>query len=169
MGDNETVVAQTSEVLGHTSESHASAGYSVPNTGYASGAPGEFASSVAAGHPAYNQPEGPNVNAGNEYTIGTASSIQEPQVITAYETQTDGGNVAAGSISGPGNAPMESMQATNYSSENGNVASEPGSGPPAENGSDLVNVGGASMEHQYTDGSGTCYLVFDCGNWFWGK
>ncbi|XP_050106981.1 pre-mRNA-processing factor 39-1-like isoform X2 [Malus sylvestris] len=133
MADSETVVAQTSAVMGYTS-----AGYT--STGYAD-ASSNIATDTGALHseatPEFsNTPGGSNIGDGNAYSADPNSLMLETQSYTAYETKPAVGVTdASGNVVSNENDALESSQVASYdSSMNGVIASGVGTVSSVDNG-----------------------------------
>ncbi|KAI5315686.1 hypothetical protein L3X38_044862 [Prunus dulcis] len=142
MGDSETVVAQTSAVMGYTSAGYTTTGYTdansniVPDTGALhSKETTEFSTSAA---PA------------DAYSADPNSLIQQSDSYTTYETKPSVGVTDAGNE----NEAMESSHAASYdSSVNGVAASGTGTVSSVDNGDATDNVAGSVDVQQFGDGS----------------
>ncbi|KAL5863772.1 hypothetical protein ACOSQ3_001286 [Xanthoceras sorbifolium] len=141
MGDSETVVAETSSVMGYTSAGYAGTGYADPNSNVVPDASG-FA--PADGNYIV-QAVGSSSGDGNTYNMDPNSAMQEAPVVGA----TDGN----ANVAGTENVAVESSQVAGYGSVNGNVASEAGNVTSAENGNSLGVVSGAAAGQEFVDGS----------------
>ncbi|KAM4070133.1 hypothetical protein ACB094_12G141500 [Castanea mollissima] len=156
MGDSETVLSETSAVMGYTSGSQTSMGYVeassnvAPDTGASpSEATGGFAASAAPADANSTVPGGSDSGDGNINSMEPNLVMQEAQVDTTFETKPDVG-VANTSEKATGleNAATElSQSAGNNSSVNGSVA-EAGY-LAVENGTASENVGRVADEQQF--------------------
>ncbi|XP_075648767.1 pre-mRNA-processing factor 39-1 isoform X4 [Castanea sativa] len=156
MGDSETVLSETSAVMGYTSGSQTSMGYVeassnvAPDTGASpSEATGGFAASAAPADANSTVPGGSDSGDGNINSTEPNLVMQEAQVDTTFETKPDVG-VANTSEKATGleNAATElSQSAGNNSSVNGSVV-EAGY-LAVENGTASENVGRVADEQQF--------------------
>ncbi|KAM4077486.1 hypothetical protein ACJW30_12G141400 [Castanea mollissima] len=156
MGDSETVLSETSAVMGYTSGSQTSMGYVeassnvAPDTGASpSEATGGFAASAAPADANSTVPGGSDSGDGNINSMEPNLVMQEAQVDTTFETKPDVG-VANTSEKATGleNAATElSQSAGNNSSVNGSVV-EAGY-LAVENGTASENVGRVADEQQF--------------------
>ena len=156
MGDSETVLSETSAVMGYTSGSYTSTGYVdvssnvVPDTGaFSSEATGGIAASAA---PADANPTVPGDTEPNPV-------MQEVHVDTTFETKPAVGVAnTIEKVTDPENAATElSQSACNNSSVNGSVG-EAGY-LAVENGNASENLGRAADEQQF-DGFGMFFFFF---------
>ena len=173
MGDSETVVAQTSGVVGYTYSSTEYAGTgsnAVPDAGaFAAVDTRTLAGSAAPTDAAYSLTDGSNLGEGNTYGTDPNTVMQEAPGSITYEA-------SAGATETSSNlAAAELSQAAGYdSSVNGNAITEARNFPSVDNGN-ASDVGGAAVESQFEEGSGmsvsgmfftclfhTCWPAFFC-------
>lgn len=151
MGDSETVVAQTSGVVGYT---YSSTEYADTSSNAVSDA-GAFVAvdtralaGSASADAAYALGDGSNLGDGNTYGTDPNTVMQEAPGSIAYEPSAG----ATDTSSNLGSA--ESSQAAGYdSSVNGNAVTEARDFPSVENGN-ASDVGGTAVEPQLEEGSG---------------
>ncbi|XP_034690667.1 pre-mRNA-processing factor 39 [Vitis riparia] len=151
MGDSETVVAQTSGVVGYTYSSTEYAGTgsnAVADAGaFAAVDTRTLAGSAAPADAAYSLTDGSNLGEGNTYGTDPNTVMQEAPGSITYEA-------SAGATETSSNlAAAELSQATGYdSSVNGNAVTEARNFPSVDNGN-ASDVGGAAVEPQFEEGS----------------
>ncbi|RVX19353.1 Pre-mRNA-processing factor 39 [Vitis vinifera] len=151
MGDSETVVAQTSGVVGYTYSSTEYAGTgsnAVPDAGaFAAVDTRTLAGSAAPADAAYSLTDGSNLGEGNTYGTDPNTVMQEAPGSITYEA-------SAGATETSSNlAAAELSQAAGYdSSVNGNAITEARNFPSVDNGN-ASDVGGAAVESQFEEGS----------------
>ncbi|XP_031268786.1 pre-mRNA-processing factor 39 isoform X1 [Pistacia vera] len=152
MGDSETLVAETSAVMGYSSAGYTNTSYadastnSAPDAGaFTSGAAGDYAASGAPVDGTYIVPAaGSGLGDGNAYNMDPNSVMQQ--------VQAAGAAAASDNVTGLENASVAPSQASGYSSLNGNV-SEAGNVTSIENGSSLGIGSGAASGQEVMDGS----------------
>ena len=151
MGDSETVVAQTSGVVGYTYSSTEYADTSsnaVPDTGAFAAVDTRALAGSAPADAAYALVDGSNLGEGNTYATDPNTVMQEAPGSITYEASADATDTSLNLAS------AESSQAAGYdSSVNGNAVTEARNFPSVENGN-ASDVGGAAAEAQLEEGSG---------------
>ncbi|XP_057964062.1 pre-mRNA-processing factor 39-1 isoform X2 [Malania oleifera] len=161
MGDSETVVAQTSAVVGYTSSGYTSTDFAEAGANVATDAGAFIAGATAEVSPvaptdaAYAVADGSVSGDSNTYNSDTNSAVQEAAAVTVYETkQSDGVIDTTESLASLEKMAVESSQADGYdSSVNGNVVGEAAHYTSAENGNALDVGGDAATTEQQFDGS----------------
>lgn len=157
MGDSETVVAQTSEVMGYASAGYVSSGYADSSTNLIPH-PGAFQSVITGDFSV--SPTSADMGDGNAYVTDPNSIQQANHVGEVDETKadvvvTDHSQNAAVSE----NSAMETAAVVGHdSSLNGSVAAESVNASSVENGNVVENANEASEEQHFVDGSGMCLL-----------
>ncbi|XP_050366846.1 pre-mRNA-processing factor 39-1 [Argentina anserina] len=131
MGDSETVVAQTNEVMGYASAAYTTTDYSDPSSNITQ----EGISAPVSGS---------NAGDGNTYSVDSDSVMQEAPSYATYEAQPAAAH-AGGNVSSSEHEIMASQTAVYDSSANGIVSS-------AENGDASDNKAG-SVDTPLVDGS----------------
>ena len=166
MGDSETVVAQTSAVMGYTSAGYSSTNYSSISSSVASDA-GAFAdatvtrdlvASAVVADVANTVADGSDVG-GEAYSTDSNSAIQGAHATMLYGSEPSYGVVdTVENIAGSTNISAGSSQvACADSSVNGNDVIEARDivlTGISENGNSSDNVHGTSFDHQLVDGFG---------------
>ncbi|KAF3436089.1 hypothetical protein FNV43_RR23181 [Rhamnella rubrinervis] len=158
MGDSETVVAQTSAVMGYTSTGYTSTGFADvgPNIVHEAGvlpseAAGEISISAAPTDVPHSVPGGSTLG----YNVESDSQMQEPHVGNINETKTTVGVIdSSGNVAALENEAINSSQTAGYGSTvNGTGVSGEVTIMSVNNGDASDGVGGAVHEQQYVDGS----------------
>lgn len=155
MGDSETVVAQTSEVMGYTSAGYVSSGYADSSTNLIPH-PGAFQSVITGDFSV--SPTSADMGDSDVYVMDPNSIQQGNHVGEVDETKagvvaTDHSKNAAVSE----NSAMESAEVVDHDSTlNGSVAAESVNASSVENGNAVENANEASEEQHFVDGSGMC-------------
>lgn len=167
MGDSETVIAQTSAVMGYTAAVYNTTGYSdssshiAPDTGVVhSEATTGIPAPVAPAEATHLMPGGNNVGDGNAFSVDSDSHMQESHPYATYEAEPAvgvadvGGNVASNE-----HESMASSQAAGYdSSANGIATSGAGTVSSVGNGDSSDNMAGSVDAQQFLDGSGMSFV-----------
>ncbi|KAK9944990.1 hypothetical protein M0R45_010523 [Rubus argutus] len=162
MGDSETVIAQTSAVMGYTAAVYNTTGYSDSSSHIAletgavhSEAPTGIPAPVAPAQATLPMPGGNDVGDGNAYSVDSDSHMQESHPYATYEGEPAvvvadvGGNVASNE-----HEAMASSQAAGYdSSANGIATSGVGTVSSVGNGDSSDNMAGSVDAQQFVDGS----------------
>lgn len=147
MGDSETVVAQTSAVMGYTSAGYTTTGYTDANS--------NIAPDTGALHSKETTEFSTSAAPADAYSADPNSLIQQSDSYTTYETKPSVGVTDAGNE----NEAMESSHAASYdSSVNGVAASGTGTVSSVDNGDATDNVAGSVDVQQFGDGSGMLFL-----------
>ncbi|ONH93147.1 hypothetical protein PRUPE_8G215900 [Prunus persica] len=142
MGDSETVVAQTSAVMGYTSAGYTTTGYTDANS--------NIAPDTGALHSKETTEFSTSAAPADAYSADPNSLIQQSDSYTTYETKPSVGVTDAGNE----NEAMESSHAASYdSSVNGVAASGTGTVSSVDNGDATDNVAGSVDVQQFGDGS----------------
>lgn len=154
MGDSETVVAQTSAVMGYTSAGYTTTGYTDANS--------NIAPDTSALHSKDTTEFSTSAAPADAYSADPNSHIQQSDSYTTYETKPSVGVTdASGNVAGNENEAMESSHAASYdSSVNGVAASGTGTVSSVDNGDASDNVAGSVDVQQFGDGSGMLFLFF---------
>lgn len=121
MGDSETVIAETSSVMGYTSATYSNAGYANPDSNVVHHGGGFDQANAAYPVPNIDSDTGD----GTTYSMNPNSTIQEHSTAVGV---TDG----SGNVVGTENS--VSSQAAGYGSVNGNIAGEDVNVQLTENG-----------------------------------
>ncbi|KAL6271342.1 hypothetical protein ACE6H2_028253 [Prunus campanulata] len=147
MGDSETVVAQTSAVMGYTSAGYTTTGYTDANS--------NIATDTGALHSKDTTEFSTSAAPADAYSADPNSHIQQSDSYTTYETKPSVGVTdASGNVAGNENEAMESSHAASYdSSVNGVAASGTGTVSSVDNGDASDNVAGSVDVQQFGDGS----------------
>ncbi|XP_008235597.1 PREDICTED: pre-mRNA-processing factor 39 isoform X1 [Prunus mume] len=147
MGDSETVVAQTSAVMGYTSAGYTTTGYTDANS--------NIAPDTGALHSKETTEFSTSAAPADAYSADPNSLIQQSDSYTTYETKPSVGVTdAGGNVTGNENDAMESSHAASYdSSVNGVAASGTGTVSSVDNGDATDNVAGSVNVQQFGDGS----------------
>ncbi|CAB4291423.1 unnamed protein product [Prunus armeniaca] len=147
MGDSETVVAQTSAVMGYTSAGYTTTGYTDANS--------NIAPDTGALHSKETTEFSTSAAPADAYSADPNSLIQQSDSYTTYETKPSVGVTdAGGNVAGNENDAMESSHAASYdSSVNGVAASGTGTVSSVDNGDATDNVAGSVDVQQFGDGS----------------
>lgn len=161
MGDSETVVAQTSAVMGYTSTDYTSTGYADASLNIThdvaalpSEATGEISTSAAPADVSHSALGGSSLGDGNTYTVDSNTVMQESHVGTVNEIKTAVAAIdSSGNVAALENEAINSSQAGGYGSSVNGVAGV-GTVMSVDNGDASDSVGGAVHEQQYVDGSG---------------
>ena len=180
MGESQTMVAQTSAIMGHTSSGYSSSDFgntssdATAATGaFADGSRelaasavttmGDLAPSVAVADAASTIPDASNVGAG-AFSTDLNSVFQGPATSTNDSKPSDEVAYSSENLAVPANTSVDSPQVASYDSTiNGNDVSEARNiafAGLSENGNPSDGVHGTASVHQPVDGSGMPISLF---------
>lgn len=163
MGDSETVVAQTSSVMGYTSSGYTDVGANIVHEAgtLPSVSSGGISTSAVPTDVPHSVSSSSTLGDGIAYNMDSDSLMQESHVGTANEAKTAVGAInSSGNDAAVENEAINSSQTAGYGSTvNGTGVSAEGAITSVDNGDASGGVSGAVHEQHYMDGSGICLYI----------